>query len=289
MATVKEGPIVITGCRGLLGRALVDAFGEAGIDVLGIDIDDVDIADAAAVDAYFERVKPALVINCAAYARVDACESNREECFRVNAAGAGNVARAAVATAARLIHMSTDYVFDGRVGRPYLEDDAPHPASAYGASKLAGEKEVLAAGGRYLIVRTAWLFGAGGPNFIATILGRARAGEPLRVVDDQYGSPTYAGHLAAALVRLAAADAGGVLHVAGGGVASWYDVAAAALELARIPVPLAAIKTSEYPTAAPRPPNSALACGKYKELVGTPMPPWREGVAAYLRDLGVIA
>jgi len=285
MATVNNRPIVVTGCRGLLGRALVSAFAESGAEVLGVDIDDFDVTDAAAVNAYCGRVKPGIIINCAAYTRVDDCESNRDECFRVNADGAGNVAKSAAAAGARLIHFSTDYVFDGYAGRPYTEDDVPNPLSVYGASKLAGEREVIAAGGRYLIVRTAWLFGVGGPNFVSKILARARAGESLRVVDDQYGSPTYAGHLAAALVRLSSLDVGGILHVAGAGVANWYDVAAVTLELARIKAPLTAVKTPEFPSPARRPANSALACGRYENLLGKAMPSWREGVAAYVRDL----
>lgn len=287
MASVSERPTVVMGCRGLLGRALLDAFGQLPAKVLGVDIDVVDIANAAAVNDYVGDIKPQTIINGAAYTQVDNCESHRDECYRVNALGAGNVARAAAAAGARLIHISTDYVFDGRAGRPYREEDVPNPQSAYGAAKLEGERQVQAAGGRYLIVRTAWLFGSGGPDFVTKILARCRAGEALRVVDDQYGSPTYAGHLAEALGRLVALDLGGILHVAGSGIASWYDVATALLAIGGFDTPLAAVKTPDYPLPALRPANSSLACGRYEIITGTRMPMWREGLAAYLRVLGV--
>lgn len=289
MASASERPIVVMGCRGLLGRALLNAFGQISAKVLGVDVDDVDITNAAAVIGYVDDIKPQMIINGAAYTQVDNCESHRAECFRVNALGAGNVARAAAAAGSRLIHISTDYVFDGRAGRPYREEDIPNPESVYGAGKLEGERQVQAAGGRYLIVRTAWLFGSGGPDFVTKILARCRAGESLRVVDDQYGSPTYAGHLAEALGRLIALDIGGILHVAGSGIASWYEVAAAILTIGGFDTPLAAIKTPDYPLPAPRPANSSLACGRYEIITGTRMPMWREGLAAYLRALGVAA
>jgi dTDP-4-dehydrorhamnose reductase len=265
---------------------LLAALPARGVETSGVDVEELDITARDAVGAYIGRLAPTVVINAAAFTRVDECESRPAECYAVNAGGAENVARAAKAAGARVIQLSTDYVFDGATDRPYVEGDAPSPLNVYGASKLEGERRVAAVSPDAVIVRTAWLFGAGGPNFIAKIMTRARAGEALRVVNDQRGSPTFAGHLAAALAELVAADFRGVVHVAGVGVASWYDVAAEALRAAGLPASLAAITTAELGAAARRPLYSALDCSLYARLTGKTLPPWETGVAAYVAALG---
>jgi dTDP-4-dehydrorhamnose reductase len=190
--------VLITGHAGILGRAVLETLRRAEMNVVGFDLPQMDITDAGRVAAVVRRERPEVVINCAAFTRVDECESQRELCFAINAAGAGNVAAAAAEGEARLIHISTDYVFDGNARAPYAEEAEPRPLSAYGESKLAGEREVAAAAADHVIVRTAGLYGVGGVSFVSKILTRAKAGEALRVVSDQCVSPTYAGHLAEA-------------------------------------------------------------------------------------------
>jgi len=256
-----------------------------GVDVVGVDVAEMDVTDAGRVRAVMEQERPAVVVNCAAFTNVDGCESERDLCFDVNGRGAGNVAGAAAAVGARVIHISTDYVFDGRSRVAYKEDDEPAPLSAYGESKLDGETRVAAAATEYVIVRTAWLFGAGGANFVSKILARAKEGEPLEVVDDQRGSPTYAGHLAAALAKLLAVEFRGIVHVAGAGAASWFDVAGEVLRLTGHRAPLSTIATADLELPARRPRYSVLESSLYTALTGEAMPPWQEGLAAYLREI----
>ena len=256
-----------------------------GVDVVGVDVAEMDVTDAGRVRAVIEKERPGVVVNCAAFTNVDDCESKRELCFDVNGRGAGNVAAAAAGVGARVIHISTDYVFDGRSQVAYKEGDEPAPLCAYGESKLDGERKVAAADADYTIVRTAWLFGAGGANFVSKILARAKEGEALEVVDDQRGSPTYAGHLAAALAKLVGLEFRGVLHVAGSGEASWFDVAGEILLLTGYRVPLRAIATADLELPARRPRYSPLESSLYTALTGEVMPPWQEGLAAYLREI----
>jgi dTDP-4-dehydrorhamnose reductase len=257
-----------------------------GYDVVGVDVAEMDVADAGRVRAVVEQERPGVVINCAAFTNVDGCEGERDLCFGVNGRGAGNVAAAAAEVGARVIHMSTDYVFDGRSQVAYKEEDERAPLSAYGESKVDGEKCVAAAATEYVIVRTAWLFGAGGANFVSKILARAKEGEPLEVVDDQRGSPTYAGHLATALAKLVTLEFCGVVHVAGSGEASWFDVAGEVLRLTGYRVPLSAITTADLELPARRPRYSVLESSLYTALTGEVMPAWQEGLAAYLREIG---
>lgn len=277
--------VLVTGHAGILGRALCRILREAGNDVVGFDLPQMDVADAGRVAAVVGRERPDVVINCAAFTRVDECESQRELCFAVNAAGAGNVAAAAAEAEARLIHLSTDYVFDGKAREPYAEEAEPQPLSVYGESKLAGEREVAAAAADYVIVRTAALFGVGGVSFVSKVLARAKAGEALRVVSDEYVSPTYADHLAEALRRLLEVKWRGVLHVAGTGGASWFEVAAEIIRLTGYSVPLEAVEAAELGLAAARPAYSVLDCSRYVGLTGYALPPWTEGLAAYLSEI----
>lgn len=277
--------VLVTGHEGILGRAVRGELRRAGMEVVGFDLPQMDITDAGRVAVVVGRERPDVVINCAAFTRVDECESQRELCFAINASGAGNVAAAAAEAEARLIHLSTNYVFDGAAREPYAEEAEPRPLSVYGESKLAGEREVAGAAADYVIVRTAGLFGVGGVSFVSKILTRAKTGEALRVVSDQYISPTYAGHLAEALRRLLEVKWRGVLHVAGTGGASWFEVAAEILRLTAYEVPVEAVETAELGLAATRPAYSVLDCSRYVGLAGHAIPPWPEGLEAYLREI----
>jgi dTDP-4-dehydrorhamnose reductase len=219
--------LLITGAAGMLGRDVAAAAGAAGLEAIALAHGELDVTDADAVQRAVSSVEPDAVVNCAAWTDVDGAESHEADAFAANAAGAGNVARGAAARGAWTVHISSDYVFDGHKREPYIESDPPGPASAYGRSKLAGERAVAeAAAGAHTIVRSSWLFGAGGPCFPATILRLAAERDVLSVVDDQVGCPTFTRHLAAALVELCEARRPGVLHVAGADQCSWFEFAA---------------------------------------------------------------
>jgi dTDP-4-dehydrorhamnose reductase len=265
--------ILITGAAGMLGRDVADAARAAGHEAVALARPDLDVTDAAAVRAAVARARPDAVVNCAAWTDVDGAEAHEEEATAVNGQGAANVAEAGVHT----VHVSTDYVFDGTASEPYPEDAPTNPMSAYGRSKLEGEGPVLAHGGA--VVRASWLFGAHGPNFVATMLRLAGERDELTVVDDQVGSPTYTGHLAAALVTVTEQRLGGVLHVAGGGACSWYDLAVAAFEETGATVTVHRGATADLGRPAPRPACSVLGVTR----PDTPrLPPWREGLREYL-------
>jgi dTDP-4-dehydrorhamnose reductase len=252
----------------MLGQNVIRAAGERGV---GFTHAELDVTDAAAVT---DALAGATVINCAAYTDVDGAEADPEAAHAVNEIGAGNVARAA----ARVIHVSTDYVFDGTKRGPYVESDPVNPLSAYGRSKLAGERATLTASPHSLIVRSSWLFGAGGRNFVDTMLRLGTERDEVRVVDDQIGSPTFAGHLAQALVDLAEGHEHGFLHVAGTGACSWYEFAGAIFERAGVDTALRPCTTDEFPRPARRPANSVLV----SERGGPELPAWRDGLDAYL-------
>ena len=284
---------VITGARGQLGHALAARLArEPGAELAAaVDLPEVDVADAAAVEALLSGLRgPAdVVVNAAAFTQVDRCEREPEAAFRANALAPGLLAEACARRGIRLVHVSTDYVFAGDGDRPYREDDAPAPRSEYGRSKLEGERRVVAALPGALVVRTSWLFGRG-RNFLAAILAQAQArrrGEasgPLRVVDDQRGCPTWAVDLADALARLVDRGAGGLYHVAGGGIASWWEVARACLDEAGFgDLEVRPIRTAELGLPAPRPAWSVLDCSKARAAGVVPRE-WREAVRAYLRS-----
>jgi dTDP-4-dehydrorhamnose reductase len=252
----------------MLGQDVVRAAGDRGV---GLPRAELDVTDAAAVT---EALRGATVINCAAYTDVDGAEADTDTALAVNERGARNVAEAA----ARVIYVSTDYVFDGSKPTAYVESDPVNPLSAYGRSKLAGERATLTASPHSLIVRTSWLFGAGGRNFVDTMLRRGEEGAPLRVVDDQVGCPTFSAHLAEALVALAEGHEHGFLHVAGTGKCSWFGFARAIFDRAGIEADLEPCTTAEFPRPATRPANSTLVSER-----GAPeLPAWQEGLDAYL-------
>jgi len=278
--------IEVIGCRGQLGRELMEVLEGSSHEASGHDVDGVDVADPASVAAVLEAARPEAVINCAAWTAVDTAESEPEAAWQVNATGPRVLAEACRDRGIWLCHLSTDYVFDGTATEPIPEDATPHPRSAYGRGKLAGEeavREVLP--GRHQVVRTSWLYGQRGPNFVLTILRAAGEGRPLRVVDDQWGSPTWTGHLAPALIRLLELAAAGTYHLTGSGSTSWHGFAEAILAAAGIRAALEPIPTSARPAPAPRPAYSVLDNRAWRELGEAPLPAWEGGLRTYLRRL----
>jgi dTDP-4-dehydrorhamnose reductase len=273
--------LVITGAAGMLGQDLAAAAKDAGHDVVAFAHADLDIAARAAADEAMRTARPHVVLNCAAWTDVDGAEADPDGALAVNGAGAGNVAHAAAAAGAWTIHVSSDYVFDGAKRTPYVESDAVEPLSSYGRSKLAGELEVAAeAPERHTIVRSSWLFGAGGPCFPATILRLAGERDELEVVDDQIGCPTFTGHLAWALVDLAARQSPpvGILHVAGRGSCSWYEFAREIVAASGASCEVRTCTTAEMPRPATRPAYSVLG----SERDAPVLPDWRRGLAEYM-------
>jgi dTDP-4-dehydrorhamnose reductase len=273
--------ILITGAGGMLGRDVQRAAEDAGHETVALTRAQLDIIDAGAVSDAILGARADAVINCAAWTDVDGAEERTEDATAVNGAGAGNVAAGAASAGAWLVHVSTDYVFNGTKPAPYVESDAVDPVSAYGRSKLDGERAVAAAAPvGHTIVRSAWLFGAGGRCFPKTILRAAAERPELTVVADQIGCPTFTGHLGPVLVALAAQRTPGVLHVAGGGQCSWYEFAAAIVDAGGIDCPVRPISTHEYPLAAQRPANSVLVSER-----GAPaLPDWRAGLAQFMSE-----
>lgn len=282
---------LVTGAGGLLGRALVGAARERGHGAVGPSHEELDVTDAGAVEEVLARLEPDAVLHCAAWSDVDGAEEHPDTARAVNAGGTRHVARAASRVGALLLYPSSDYVFDGRARDPYLPGDEARPLNAYGRSKLAGEEAVRAeaGGGGWLIVRTSWLYGAGGGNFVDTVLERGRRGEALRVVDDQRGRPTWTGSLAPALVELVERHAVGspplrTLHLADRGTATWYGLARAALELAGVEAPVEAVSSEAWGAPALRPRNSVLEISSGEEALGRSMPPWSDSLARYLEE-----
>lgn len=264
--------LVVTGADGMLGHRVVDEARARGHDVTATDLPDLDLTDEVAV----RRVLfGANVIHCAAYTDVDGAEGDEELAARVNGDAAGNVARAA----AHVVALSTDYVFAGDASRPYVESDDPAPRTAYGRTKLAGERAVLEASPGHAVVRTAWLYGEGGPNFVDTMLRLGRERDEVHVVGDQVGSPTWTGHLAPVLVDLAERGAGGLFHAAGSGSCTWHALAAEAYRVAGLSTRVLQTTSAEFVRPAPRPAYSVLASERRD---GVRLPPWRDGVREHL-------
>jgi dTDP-4-dehydrorhamnose reductase len=243
--------VLVCGANGMLGARVVREAEARGHDVRGTDLPELDLTDAAAVEGFVRDAAPDVVVNCAAYTDVDAAETDEERATRINSGAAANLAQAAP----YLVHVSTDYVFAGDATEPYTESATPDPRTAYGRSKLAGERAVQAAGEQHAIVRTAWLYGAGGGNFVDTILRLGAERDELKVVDDQVGSPTWTGHLAPALLDIAERREAGVLHATGDGQCTWFDLArealaAAGAETSVVPCTISATSPMEIPAWA---------------------------------------
>jgi dTDP-4-dehydrorhamnose reductase len=278
---------VITGAAGMLGQDLVAAVSRAGHEAVVFSHAELDVAEDAAIADAIGAASPDAVVNCAAWTNVDGAEEDDDGALAVNGAGAGNVARAAAAARAWTIHISSDYVFDGTKREPYVESDPVGPVSAYGRSKLAGERAVaMEAPKHHTIVRSSWLFGAGGPCFPATILRLAAERDELKVVDDQIGCPTFTGHLAAALVRVATERPVGIVHVAGSGSCSWYGFAREIVATAGARCEVKPCSTAEMPRPARRPAYSVLGTERGDEVPS--LPDWRQGLVEYMALIGVV-
>jgi dTDP-4-dehydrorhamnose reductase len=278
---------LIVGAGGQLGHGLV-ATAPAGAQVVTCDQGELDITDAARVQAYVAEVAPDVIFNAAAYTAVDKAESDVERAQAVNGDAVGYLAAAARSVGAAFVHVSTDFVFDGSATTPYAPDAPPAPLGAYGRTKLAGEQ---AAGPDALVVRTAWLYGPVGANFVRTMLRLMQAHPQVRVVADQVGCPTYAPALAAALWRLAERKVTGVYHFSDGGQASWYDFAVAIQEegvaagLLETAVPIVPITTADYPTPAQRPAYSVLDCSATYAALDYPATPWRDNLRVMIDEI----
>jgi dTDP-4-dehydrorhamnose reductase len=279
---------LVTGAAGQLGTDIVELLHAYRADVVACDRRALDIRDRRSVDLVLDDAAPDVVVNCAAYTAVDAAEDDEAQATAINGDGAGNVARWCGEHQARLIHISTDYVFSGEAETPYDVDHPRQPRSAYGRSKAAGEQAVLAAGGDSHIVRTAWVYGVAGTNFVKTMARLANQRDRLEVVDDQQGSPTWSLHLARALTALGVADVEpGIWHCTGDGVATWYVFARAIFaELGLDPARVVPTTTDAFPRPAPRPAYSVLSATKWQQAGLPEMPHWRDALHEAVTTLG---
>lgn len=278
--------ILVAGSAGMLAADVRRACAATANDFVGLDLPELDIVDVPSIAHALDRAQPDAIVNCAAWTDVDGAESQAGAAYAVNAEGAGNLARAAADRGLPLAHVSTDYVFDGSTPldaqgrpRPYVESDPTAPKSVYGKSKLAGEQQVLEASPRHLVVRSAWLFGLDGRNFVDTMLRLADDREAVQVVDDQTGCPTWTGHLAPSLLGMLEREVHGLVHLAGGGAVSWNGFAREIFRQAERPCRVERATTAQMARPAPRPAWSVLASERDDVL---PMPDWRDGLAGYL-------
>jgi dTDP-4-dehydrorhamnose reductase len=277
----------VTGAAGMLGFDVLRVAGAGGHELVAVDVEELDITNPSAVEDAFAGVKPQAVINCAAWTDVDGAESHVEEARKVNAEGPRNLAMACAWEKVPLVHVSTDYVFSGEAfvdastgaSRAYVESDPTGPRSAYGQTKLEGEREVLAASPRHTVVRSAWLFGVGGRNFADTMLRLAGEREAVQVVTDQVGCPTWTGHLAPALIGLLDRGVAGLVHLAGAGQVSWNGFAKEIFRQAEVDCRVEDATSEQMARPAPRPAWSALESERADVI---PLPPWQDGLAGYL-------
>ena len=275
--------VAVLGGRGMLGTELAAACRLQGLEVRIYDLPEFNITD----EAHLQRAVDAAdtIINCAAYTDVDGAESKAELAQRVNGGAVGRLGELARKSGKWVLHFSTDFIFDGRLDRPYAEDDTPNPISEYGRSKLAGERLLQASGCDCCIIRLEWMYGPNGNNFITKLIRRAASDGPVSVVDDQVGAPTAAAEVAGAVQTVLAKRATGVYHFANAGYASRYDVAAFVFNRLSRAVALRPCRTADYPAPAARPLNSRFDCGKIQALLGRPIAPWQASLEHYLRQL----
>ena len=278
---------LVTGTSGQLGSDVLAELERRGIECFAATRQELPLGEGRAAEV-LSRLKPEVVVHCAAYTAVDKAEDEPELCRRVNAAGTAELAAACRAAGAKLVYISTDYVFPGDGTDFYRPEDEKGPQNVYGASKLAGEQAVQAALERYFIVRISWVFGRNGKNFIRTMLNLAKTHDRLTVVDDQTGSPTYTADLAPLLCDMAATDKYGVYHATNEGVCSWADLAVETFRLAGLPVTVERVPSAAYPTKARRPKNSRLDKSCLDAAGFRRLPPWQDAVARYLREIEAI-
>ena len=273
--------ILVTGCNGQLGREIQKEYENDGAMLICTDVGDLDISDNEQVMRYVRDLQPDVIMNCAAYTAVDACENEWDLAYRINAIGPRNLAIAARETGAKLMHISTDYVFEGNAHEPYTEFDEVHPVSAYGKTKLEGERFVQQFAERYFILRTAWLYGEGN-NFAKTMLRLAESHDEVRVVCDQFGSPTSAAELAKVMHRLEPTENYGLFHATGEGSCSWADFAEEIFRLAGKTTKVTRVTTEEYGSTTKRPAYSVLDNYMLRLTTGARMADWKDALRAYL-------
>jgi dTDP-4-dehydrorhamnose reductase len=276
--------VLIIGAHGMLARDVIEAF-QGSHELVLCDHPDIDIRCADSLSPFFERHRPDWVLNCAAYTNVDGAETEPDQAFAVNAEGPGNLARACRDHGARLCHISTDFVFDGSAHEPYCETDPVNPLSIYGQSKLAGEQRIQETFDDYLIVRTSWMFGRGGKNFISTICGLAAERPELQVVDDQRGSPTSAADLAALLRCALEKNLRGIYHACNAGICSWFELAREAVALSGLSTRVLPVSSAQMPRPARRPAFSAMDCSKISRACGLQIRHWREALRDYIAQM----
>ena len=294
--------IIVTGCKGQLGTEILKQLREGRSEigpipekllnatVIAVDLPDLDISNYKMVDEFIRRNRPDVIINCAAYTNVDGCEVNHDAAFKANALGPRNLAQAAEKTGARLVHVSTDYVFSGRENGGIAQDEAtiPGPISAYGSTKLMGEKYVEQFCHRHFIVRTAWLYSYYGKNFVKTMVNLAKTHDTLNVVNDQLGNPTNAVDLAYHILKLAVSHDYGIYHCTGSGICSWYDFASEIIRLSGLPCTVKPVTSAQYkemnPKSADRPAWSALENRALRCSVGDDMRDWKDAIQDFFNN-----
>jgi len=281
--------ILIAGGKGQLGTDCVRVFRETH-EVMAIDLDELDITKLSGVESLVQRFVPNIIINCAAYTQVDNCEIEKDLAWNANVKGTENLTRSVEKHGGRLIHISTDYVFDGRkrVPEPYVETDEPNPVSYYGKTKYESEKAVRSADDRHVILRTAWMYGLNGHNFLKTMLKLALKNpeDEIRVVADQYGSPTWSYRLALQIARIIDTDAGGIYHATAEGHCTWFELAEYFLKKMGVPHTIVPCTSNEYPTPAKRPINSILENRHLKEKGINIMAHWQDDLDQFVSSFG---
>lgn len=277
--------VLVTGVNGQLGWDVTRVLAERQIPCRGVDLQDFDLTDGAAVKAYVQEYAPDVIVHCAAYTAVDRAESEPEKCAAVNGDGTMNMVRAALSVGAKMVYISTDYVFSGEGEEPWTEDMPYDPKNVYGLSKVQGEIAVRSLMKRYFLLRTSWVYGVHGRNFVRTMLKLGREKTEVRVVNDQIGSPTYSLDLARVICDLIPTEKYGIYHVTNGGYMSWAEFAALIMEKRGQPCRVIPVPSREYPTPARRPLNSRLSGKKLADSGISPMPSVRDALERYLREL----
>jgi dTDP-4-dehydrorhamnose reductase len=275
--------VAILGGRGMLGSDVADEYESRGIDFEVFDLPEFDVTDEHQLLSVVQKFKT--IVNCAAYTNVDKAETETSLAFRVNSEAVGQLAYFARKLNAWVLHISTDFVFDGAGSDPYTEKDIPHPINAYGRTKLAGERLLVENKCNHCIMRVEWTYGLAGDNFVKKLLQKARTQKELKVVDDQFGSPTATTEAAKAVCDLMLKKPKGIFHFASQGYASRLDVAQFIVQTLGLDVPLTGCKTSDYPSAAARPLNSRFDCGKIRPLLSGPIKPWQAPLEDFLKKL----
>ncbi|MFA5374646.1 MAG: dTDP-4-dehydrorhamnose reductase [Dehalococcoidia bacterium] len=281
--------VLVTGAGGMLAEDLVPCLSQRGHEVVPIAEIDLDICDLERVKSAVSRIKPDILINCAAYTDVDGAEANRDTAFRVNGLGVKNLASACAEAGCAIAHFSTDYIFNGKKRGPYRIEDKPHPLNAYGESKLEGERYLQQLASRFYLIRTSWLFGLHGKNFVETILKASEKQSELRVVNDQRGAPTFTQDLSRAVADLISTGRCGIYHITNQGKTSWYGYAAAIIKKARRNTAVVPVSSGEINRPAVRPKNSSLDPYPLKETIGYLLPSWEDALERYLSQREVKA